>query len=67
MVSDRLEDIPEATKVVIELDSNKWMDCRISDYGEEAFLKSVARRAKEFLMRKLVANEHIGVFPKEII
>ena len=66
MVSGRLEEIPEAVKIVIELDSNKWMNRRISDHGE-AFLKSIARRAKEFLMWKFVAVEHLGVFPKEVV
>ena len=65
MVSGRLE-IPEAEKIVIELDANKWMKRRISKHGK-AFLKSIARRAKEFLMWKLVAVEHLGVFPKEVV
>lgn len=66
MVLGRLEQIPEAGKIVIELNSNKWMDRLISDYGE-AFLISIARRAKEFLTWKLVAEEHLGVFPKEVV
>ena len=30
-------------------------------------MKSVARRAKEFLLGKLVAEDHIGTFPKEVV
>ena len=67
MILGRFEDITEAKQLVIELYPNKWMNRHVSDYGEEAFLKSVARRAKEYLMWKLVAEEHIDEFPKEIV
>jgi hypothetical protein len=64
------EDIPAAREIVIELKplcDKKWIRRKINDYGKEAFLKSVARRAKEFLYGKLVAEDHIGTFPKEVV
>ena len=54
-------------RIVIRLDQTKWMDRRISEDSEQVFVKSVARRAKMFLMWKIVAEEHVGVFPKEIV
>jgi hypothetical protein len=66
-VHSRLEAIAEAKEIVIALKSNKYMDRLISDCGEENFLKSVARRAKEHLMWRLVAEGHTEDFPKEIV
>lgn len=70
IASKEPNDIPAAREVVIELKplcDRKWISRKINDYGKEAFLKSVARRAKEFLLGKLVAEDHIGTFPKEIL
>jgi len=64
------EDIPNAKEVIIELKplcDMKWVSRKISEYGKEIFLKSVARRAKEFLLGKLIAEDHISTFPKEVM
>lgn len=68
--SKEFEDIPVALEVVVELKplcDRRWLSRKINDYGKEIFLKSVARRAKEFLLGKLVAEDHIGTFPKEVV
>ena len=59
-----------AEMVVIELDPHnirKWSR-QMSEYGEEAFLESVSKRAKyEFLLGKVVEEGYVGTFPKEIV
>lgn len=65
-----LEDTIAALEVVIELKplcDRKWLSRKINEYGKEALMKSVARRAKDFLLGKLVAEDHIGTFPKEVV
>jgi len=58
--------LPAAQEVIIELDPHnirKW-----SRHREEAFLKSVSKRAKyEFLLGKVVEEGYVGTFPKEIV
>jgi len=63
----RLEGIPEAKEITVKIEKTKWMDRDISDHGEQVFAESVARRAKEFLMWKILAEEHVGVFAKEVV
>lgn len=68
--SHRLKGIPAAVEVVIVLNplcDKKWLNRKINNYGKDVLLKSVARRAKEFLLGKLVAIDHIGTFPKEVV
>jgi hypothetical protein len=64
------DDVFNAKEVIIELKPHcemKWVSRKISECGKEIFLKSVARRAKEFLLGKLVAEDHIGTFPKKVM
>lgn len=70
MTTNKELDIPVALEVVIELKplcDRRWLGRKINDYGKEAFLKSVARRAKDFLLGKLIAEGHIGTFPREVV
>lgn len=70
----RISQIPEAEEVLIEL-GERSMDVDnliwASNYvvgGIEAFLKSIARRAKyEFFLWKIVSKDHVGCLPKEIV
>lgn len=62
--------IPAAEEVIIELlDSRnirKWSR-HVKELAEEAFLKSVSKRAKyEFLLEKVVEEGYVGTFSKEI-
>jgi len=69
----RISELPEAKEVLIELGERPG-DVenlkRQSWYvvgGIEAFLTSLARRAKyEFLLGRVVAKDHVGFFPKRI-
>lgn len=70
----RICDVPEATEVFVELGERAGDVKNImhaSNYvvgGIEAFLKSIARRAKyEFFQDKIVSKDHVGVLPKEIV
>ena len=70
----RVSQVPEAEEVLIELG-----ECpgdvdnltRASGYvigGIEAFLKSIARRAKyEFFLWKIVSKDHVGFLPRGIV
>ena len=66
--------IPEAEKVLIELGDRLGTVknlTRASNYvigGMEAFLNSIARRAKyEFFLGKIVSKDHVGFLPKKVI
>ena len=70
----RIEEIPEAAEVLIELGERSGdvkNIVRASNYvtgNIEAFLRSIARRAKyDFFMYEIVAKEHVGFLPKEIV
>jgi hypothetical protein len=70
----RIDDIPEATKVLVELGERRGdveNIMRASNYvvgGLEAFLKSIARRAKyDFFIYEIISKDHVGFLPKEIV
>lgn len=70
----RIQDIPEASEVLVELGERKGDVKNImhaSNYvvgGIGAFLKSIARRAKyDFFMYEIVSKDHVGFLPKEIV
>ena len=70
----RIDEIAEAAEVLIELgerNSDVKNVTRASNYvvgGIEAFLKSIARRAKyNFFMYEIVTKDHVGFLPKEIV
>ncbi len=70
----RIDEIPEAAQINIELgerDGDVKNLSRQANYvvgGLDAFLKSTARRAKyNFLMYEVVAVDHVGFLPKEVV
>ena len=70
----RINGIPEATEVLIELgerSSDVENITRAFNYvvgGREPFLRSIARRVKNnFLMYEVVATGHVGFLSKEIV
>ena len=70
----RLEAVPEAEAILIEL-GERPLDrenlTRAANYvvgGIQAFLESVARRAKYgFLLGEVVSRNHVGWLPKDIV
>ena len=64
----RIKGVQEAQEIIIELDPGNIKKWSIYHGEEEAFLKSVSKRAKyEFLLGKVVEEGYIGIFPKEIV
>ena len=70
----RIDEIAEAAEVLIELGERNGDVKNVtsaSNYvvgGIEAFLKSIARRAKyNFFRYEIVAKDHVGFLPKEIV
>jgi len=70
----RIDQIPEAEIVTIEL-GERHEDyqnlARAANYvvgGKDAFLESVARRAKyEFFLGKVIAKNHVGSLPRAVV
>jgi hypothetical protein len=69
----RISELPEAKEILIELGErygdlkNLEMGWRHVVGGKDAFLASLARRAKyEFLLWRIMAKNHVGFFPKKI-
>ncbi len=73
-VKSRINEIPEAQEVTIELGERRGDVenlTRQANYvvgGLDAFLKSIAKRAKyNFLLYEVVTAGHVGFLPKEIV
>jgi len=70
----RIDEVPEAKEVTIEL-GERPLDyenlARAAKYvvgGKDAFLESVARRAKYgFFLGKVVSKNHVGWLPKDVV
>lgn len=70
----RISHVPEAEEVLIELgerggdiENLKRASNRVIG-GIDAFLKSIARRAKyEFFLWRIVSKDHVGFLPKEVV
>lgn len=71
MSKERIAEKQAAEEVVVDLFPHvvkKEIDRTINRHGEEAFLKSISKRAKyEFLLGKIVEEGYVGTFPKEIM
>jgi hypothetical protein len=67
----RIREVRAAEEAFVELYpqvDRRWIDRAMSQHGEEAFLKSVSKRAKyQFLLGKVVEEGYVGTFPKEIV
>ena len=70
----RIEEVPEAEEALIEL-GERHLDhenlTRATNYvvgGKDAFLESVARRAKYgFFLGKVISKNHVGWLPKDVV
>ena len=70
----RIEAVPEAEEVTIELGErqgdyqNLARAARYVVGGKDAFLESVARRAKYgFFLWKVISKNHVGRIPKDVV
>lgn len=70
----RIPQVSEAEEVLIELGARSGDVANLTRAGSyvvggiEAFLKSIARRAKyEFFLWRIVSKDHVGHLPKEVV